>query len=418
MALFFIINILLFITITVYKPYYLTKYFHYSFINPITIMFVVSLPVIIFTVFFGPLIALDESLFDPYYQYALYVTNISIFLELLVMIFLLKYLKKKPSVLNLVNRIRHFTLKRNRMTIIGIIFLFLFIISFVLLTKDTLGVIGWISKPRVGYQFHREGKGHFFAACISFLSLSYVFSTFAIKRNSTLIFTSFFFIILIFFMGSKGFVLQFTIYFIILLWLRKYRHFKLIIMLCIPFVFGFMLLNFFSSAQFDFEAIFRYFDYYANSAMYYKAYLNGKIELFLGKIFITSFWGLIPRALYPDKPFVYGFLYVNEIFYPGAAEASHTPAFGGPIGIFADFGLLGVIIFSIINIKVIVETILYFLLYKNLNINTIRSNSNLLYLFVWLLSPALFSFILFPMNLFLFLIIILFISFTARIKLI
>ena len=40
---------------------------------------------------------------------------------------------------------------------------------------------------------------------------------------------------------------------------------------------------------------------------------------------------------------------VNEFFFPGAAEETNFPAFGGPIDYFADFGLLGVIFLTFFN---------------------------------------------------------------------
>ena len=48
---------------------------------------------------------------------------------------------------------------------------------------------------------------------------------------------------------------------------------------------------------------------------------------------------------------------VNEHFFPGAAEATHTPAFGGPVPYFADFGLIGVIVYSFFNFQLIFSNI-------------------------------------------------------------
>ena len=79
---------------------------------------------------------------------------------------------------------------------------------------------------------------------------------------------------------------------------------------------------------------------------------------------------------------------VNEHFYPGAAEATHTPAYGGPVFYFADFGVIGVILAAFLNINVVLQTILYYVFYKNTNIMDIRYNSNRLYIFIWLLAPS------------------------------
>ena len=115
-----------------------------------------------------------------------------------------------------------------------------------------------------------------------------------------------------------------------------------------PLALVLMLVNFFSSIGYnadgtDYEKVLSYFDYYVNSALYYKEYYSGKIDLFNGKIFFSDFWSLIPRGLFPNKPYVYGITHVNEYFFPGEAEQTNTPAFGGPINYFADFGIFGVI---------------------------------------------------------------------------
>lgn len=177
--------------------------------------------------------------------------------------------------------------------------------------------------------------------------------------------------------------------------------------------FSLMLLNFKPA---DIFYVIAYFDYYVNSAMYFQAYFKGEIDLFYGKIWLTSFYGYVPRALFPEKPYVYGFLYVNEFFYPGLAEESHTPAFGGPIEAFADFGFIGVILFELFNFKTILNTILLYLLYKNIDLQSIRSNSNNLYLFIWMLAPAYMTFFGSVYSVVLFVIIMKVISFFNRVK--
>ena len=102
-----------------------------------------------------------------------------------------------------------------------------------------------------------------------------------------------------------------------------------------------MIINFFLSMGFkgdytDYEKVLSYFDFYINSSIYFKEYYSGKFILFYGQIYFSDFWSLIPRGLFPDKPYVYGITYVNEYFFPGAAAESNTPAFGGPISYYAD----------------------------------------------------------------------------------
>jgi hypothetical protein len=132
--------------------------------------------------------------------------------------------------------------------------------------------------------------------------------------------------------------------------------------------------------------------------MYFKEYLNNNIKLLKGEIFITNFWSLAPRSIYPNKPLVYGVILVNEYFFPGAAELTNTPAFGGPIAYFADFGILGVLFFTLLNPITIVRSILYIKLLKNMNLNSVINNNLYFLLFILFYSPYLFILIPFPLN--------------------
>jgi hypothetical protein len=144
--------------------------------------------------------------------------------------------------------------------------------------------------------------------------------------------------------------------------------------------------------------ILRYFDYYSNSAMYFEAYSKNQIDLFHGKIFLTSFWSLLPRTYFPNKPYVYGFLFVNEFFFPGAAERTHTPAFGGPMAAFADFGILGVILYAIFNMNTIITNFCCYLLLARYNISQIKYNVFLLLLFLSAFAPSFLSYFSFPIT--------------------
>jgi hypothetical protein len=135
--------------------------------------------------------------------------------------------------------------------------------------------------------------------------------------------------------------------------------------------------------------------------MYLKEYLNKKIDLYYGRIFISDFWSLVPRSLYPNKPFAYGVVLINEYFFPGAAELTNTPAFGGPIAYFADFGIIGVILFTLFNPIIIIRSLLYIKLVKNINLKSVMNNNLYFLLFILFYSPYLFMLIAFPINIFL-----------------
>ena len=165
-----------------------------------------------------------------------------------------------------------------------------------------------------------------------------------------------FFVALSYFFGSKGTMLSFAVFGLIVLWFYRARGFYMALFVAPMIIFPLMIYNL-SQAYGDLglASIFSYFDYYSNSAMFYKAYDLGQLDFFWGEIFGSQAWSFVPRFIYPDKPFVYGFLHVNEFFFPGAAELTHTPAFGGPTEYYADFGLPGVILFAIFN-----PTVLWF----------------------------------------------------------
>jgi hypothetical protein len=299
------------------------------------------------------------------------------------------------------------------MIIASAFFLMLFFVAFFMLTKE-FGFINWILSPRTGYQQYRVGSGHWYALSLLFLSTSYTLSLLYSKSIISYVLLFFLYIGLVFLLGSKQFILSYAIFFLIVLWFKKSKYFNVLLYVVPPIGFVLMIINFNPS---EFADVASYFDYYVNSAMYYEAYFKGQIDLFYGYIWITEFYEYVPRFFFEDKPFVYGFLHVNEYFFPGAAEATHTPAFGGPIVAFADFGVLGVVISSFFSLSSFFNVVLIYNLYKNTNIDQIRKNSNFLYLFIWILAPSFLVFFgsLYAVILFLFLTII--ISFINRVKL-
>lgn len=66
--------------------------------------------------------------------------------------------------------------------------------------------------------------------------------------------------------------------------------------------------------------------------------MTGDME---GRAFLSSLWGLVPRGLYPDKPFEYGVLLLHEQLFPGMAERGSTPGVAPWTRAYMDFGALG-----------------------------------------------------------------------------
>jgi hypothetical protein len=116
---------------------------------------------------------------------------------------------------------------------------------------------------------------------------------------------------------------------------------------------------------FEAQSIIEYFDYYKNAADYYQGIRTGEVPLFHGQVALSSLWAYVPRGLVPDKPFVYGVLYVNEIFYPGQAELTNTPAFGGAVEQYADFGVPGVVFFGFFGTQAVLNAVLFHLVFRS-----------------------------------------------------
>jgi hypothetical protein len=115
---------------------------------------------------------------------------------------------------------------------------------------------------------------------------------------------------------------------------------------------------------FELQSIVAYFEYYQNGAAYYRGILDRQIDLFYGEVFLSSFWAYVPRALVPEKPFVYGAILVNEIFFPGAAEQTNTPGFGGAVEQYADFGVVGVLLFGFFSGQAVLNATLSYLVFR------------------------------------------------------
>lgn len=374
----------------------------------------VTMPVALFKTFIGPAYLLEDGLFDKYYNYALFMSNLQLLITLQVTRFFLKVFKSyKTSLQKIVKKITpKWKVKRSKMFFLSFLFLFLFFLSFYILSTNSLGFINWIISPRTGYQFHRTGAGQYYALALLFLSTSFSLRLLFLKKTKNILLFTILYIIFSWLLGSKHIILNFCIYTIIILWFRQFKHLGKFIRYFTPIIFIPMLLNF---GSFDLNDVASYFDYYVNSAMYFKEYFTGNIDLFWGEIRTTEFWALFPRSIFPDKPYVYGFLLVNEHFFPGAAEATHTPAFGGPIASFADFGVLGVIWDSLFNFQLWFQLLCYHIVFTNKNIETLKSNPIYIYVFLLLFAPNFLQFLPFPLSLITFLFLSSIISFINRV---
>lgn len=131
-------------------------------------------------------------------------------------------------------------------------------------------------------------------------------------------------------------------------------------------------------------------------------------------IFHSSYYRICTNKNTINITTVHDFTY--EYFYPGLAEQTHTPAFGGPVAFFADFGIMGVILASIFNIKLFIQLFAYRLIFNKENYYSLVKDPLAIVLLILQFAPSYLDFFIFPWNLFLFLITLLLMSIFSRIK--
>jgi hypothetical protein len=342
----YVLNVLLALTLICWPIWFARKYLGLSYINPLSIHVVITLPVELMKLIVGPMFSIESGLFDIGYQYAVAATNLHTASGVLGCIFffklfgfyriesLLPFLKARLSPVKL-NYFSNF-------------YLFLFATFFFLLASNEFGVVNWILNPREGYQLYRTGQGHWFALAIYALSVSFYLRCLSYRNTNKIIRAAIFYFCISYLLGSKGVMLWYFESTLIILWLVGYKKLKIIAIIGLPLIFATMVFNLFLAlgTTFDLNSIIEYFDFYTNGASYYRAFHYEEISLFYGDVFLSSFWEYIPRFIWPDKPVIYGITMINEIFYPGQAELTNTPAFGGAVTQFADFGWLGLVVFG------------------------------------------------------------------------
>jgi len=319
-----------------------------EWLNPVSLLIISMLPFELLRLFVGQ-VFLGDGLMAPSYQFAVLMTNVQRGLALTMVVFAskLQVVREMPRWLP---RLGRYNLSDLRW--FSRAFFLLYVAAFVILAIKTGGVVDWLMDIRGSYIVKRSGNGLFYSAALNFLSVSYFFE--GVSSTSSWRFTlrSMVFIAATYILGSKGFVLAFFVFYLIIILRQRQVKIGRVLIIALPVAFSLLLINFFSQTDAaELTSIAEYFNYYPNAAMYYTDYFRGAISLFEGKIFLTSFWEYAPRGLFPEKPYVYGILHIVETYYPGGAESGNTPAFEGGVPQFADFGLFGVVVFGLLNLK-------------------------------------------------------------------
>jgi hypothetical protein len=327
-------------------------------------------------------------------------------------VILLKYLNYFELIFFKIFKIfKIFNVKKIHRTNSNLIFYFTFscyLISFLILTNTNTTTAEWILNPRNGYQFSREGAGIWYAFSIIFLGVNSVI-LFIYRINSFKSFSilAILYTYLWYLFGGKAYIISFfallllstTVHF-------QYKITKRIFIVGLYSVISILLLLFFNNG-FDFtfsdsvDSVFSYFDHYYYSSQFYNDVFNSKFDFFYGKIFVTNFYKYIPRALFSDKPYVYGSVLLNEIYLPEMAELGHTPEFAGQAPYFADFGIFGVLIFNLFDLNFLFKSFFYLLILKNAKNKDSMCNSIYFAPIVFSFAPAFSQFISFPFDIFL-----------------
>lgn len=86
-----------------------------------------------------------------------------------------------------------------------------------------------------------------------------------------------------------------------------------------------------------------YFDVYRQQSLALDMLTSNKIDYFYGEIFLSSYYIIIPRLIWPDKPKDFGFALLNYKIYPTYSADGYMPSFGLAYT-FADFGYFSLIL--------------------------------------------------------------------------
>lgn len=393
MSILTIINIALSNALLLWPIWFSVYILRLKTLNPFTILMCIWLPFDTMKLYGGPIVLIDEGLFNQGYQYAIFVNNLFTIMQIFGIIFFYQIFSKMKIDNIILNSQK--ILSEKHIYRCARFFFIIYIISMYQLISGEYGVINWLLNPREGYQHYRTGNGHWYALSISALSVSFLFFFLAKPVPLTLLKNTLIYIMLAYFMGSKGFILSICGAALVFLWFIRWRHINKLLILGAPFIFCLLIYNLYLALgdTFDLLAIVQYFDYYKNAAIYYNAILNNEIDLFYGEVFFSSFWSYVPRVLVPDKPFVYGVTLVNEIFFPGQAALTNTPSFGGAVQEFSDFGLIGVVFFGFFSSQSIIVALSSHVLFKNNIIDFNKINIGIIIILLIQYAPYFGSFL-------------------------
>lgn len=363
MELLYIANLIVAFILLLSPVWFSRRYLRLPALNPFTIVFAVNLPVQLMKLYVGPMELVSGGLYDEGYQYAVLMGNVFALMQTVSLVFFYKlfFAVRVEKILPF----RRIQLDARDLRRGETFFLMVFLVTLYMLASAEFGVGNWMANPRMGYQLYRTGEGQWYAIATSALSVAMTLASLSNPTPWRLLRVCVKYLMFGYLLGSKGQLLNIFVASLVFLWFIRWRHIKKAMVIGGLLIFSLMIWNFYLALSGTLELldIVNYFDYYKNAADYYREYLAGQLDLFYGQVAASSLWAYVPRFLVPDKPVVYGILLVNEIFYPGQAELTNTPAFGGAVEQFADFGVLGVLGYGFFSAKSISMALLSYLIY-------------------------------------------------------
>jgi hypothetical protein len=395
--------------------------FKYKFYSIPTFTLILSVP-IIFLKRTGCLLIDSIKIDNTYFQFSILMDNIQLIImaiQVSLIVYNITFLERVFfGTFKWFKFLGNSNLDRRNTNLIFIFSFCLYLVFFLLLTNKNTSTLEWIANPRDGYQIGRSGAGLWYAFAIIFLGVNsvilFIYKTTSLKK---IIIYSLIYSYLWYLFGGKAYIISF--FTLVLLSATIHLTYKLvrrIFILASSLIFFILLLLFFNSG-FEFgiseslDSIVSYFDHYYYSTLFYEDILNGKINYFFGEIYFTSFYKYIPRILFESKPFAYGSVLLNELYLPGMAELGITPEFAGQANYFADFGILGVLIFNLIDINYLIKTFFFVLVLKKANCHQELLKSKYFPIVVFSFAPAFSQFISFPFDFLLLLVVVLNFSF-------
>lgn len=291
--------------------------------------------------------------------------------------------------IRLKNQLYYSVCKYKMMRKIAILFC---IVTFILLGVNGVGVKEWIFNSRNAYMTGRTGNGIYYV--LFQLSLIVIAVLLLCEKNyyKKSLYKYWLVILGSVLTGSKNMILGIIlIYFFYRDMFVKKMSIKKVVFIGIAGLISIMMLLKIQSNI----TLADYSDYYSNFIRLLDYSMNDEWNFYKGKITIENLlWGMIPRSLYSNKPYIYGYSKIINLFYPeNVILAGNTPSFSQYCISYADFGVSGICLSFFI--KGIFRGFLENNLRKNMKFYGISFNIYFTYCVCFIVTPLNFGIIYF-----------------------